>query len=68
MDGEDARKFDTIIRNCFSDGSDYHELRLSEDEVRYLTETYPSLRLEYFADDGSPDSKLWYKVYKYKPK
>jgi len=67
MNKEDLKKIEAFIRDTFSDGSDYHELRLSEGEAKYLKETCTGIRLEYFADDHNPDGKLWYRVYLNKP-
>jgi|GEM_PF-1129746 len=67
MTEQEAAKFDAFLRDSFSDGSTCRELRLSEEQVRYIKDKYPGISLELTADDGSPDRKLWYRVFLRKP-
>ncbi len=67
MTDNEKLKFDKFLQESFREGVLSRELRLSEDERGYILRNYPHINLDFIADDGSNDGKLWYRAIASKP-
>ena len=62
MTRDDAEKFDSFLSDSFGGEIGIRELRLSKEEVEYLTRKYPKASMEKIKDNKCKDGKKWYAV------
>jgi hypothetical protein len=62
MTPSEVEIFENFLSDCFEDGIRTRELRLSEQEVKFLIGKYPSSSVRQCSVSDDTDGKVWYEV------
>ncbi|NLY43137.1 MAG: hypothetical protein GX066_04020 [Clostridiaceae bacterium] len=62
MTADEIKNFENFLSKSFEDGVCYRELRLSDDEVKYIKDRYPRISLVKDTSGEESDGKAWFQV------
>jgi len=62
MNSIEIEKFECFLEDSFREGNMLRELRLSEQEIEFLSKKYPRANLKKIKANDNSDEKVWYEV------